>query len=254
MENRETVLELILKVKETYPDKNIWIYSGSTVEELLSRQDKVTNEILKNVNTLVDGRFVEELKDLKLKFRGSSNQRILNMEEYFKMKKEANLEENIKILIHQGINYLSNQLEALDTNNDNLKNIQFLEYLYRNSPLIATEIIDKMLDDNKIQKYVQKITDTFDYIKLYFYEKYETAIGANFATNEEVKIVFYEYLNMLSNNTEELSTSHTLKGTSVFYEMFTNWCEDGEIFRSRAEDKEISESSANRCILLMNHF
>ena len=169
MENRETVLELILKVKETYPDKNIWIYSGSTVEELLSRQDKVTNEILKNVNTLVDGRFVEELKDLKLKFRGSSNQRILNMEEYFKMKKEANLEENIKILIHQGINYLSNQLEALDTNNDNLKNIQFLEYLYRNSPLIATEIIDKMLDDNKIQKYVQKITDTFDYIKLYFF-------------------------------------------------------------------------------------
>ena len=112
-------------------------------------------------------------------------------------------------------------------------------------------IIEK---DPNTGKYVQKITDTFDYIKLYFYEKYETAIGANFATNEEVKIVFYEYLNMLSNNTEELSTSHTLKGTSVFYEMFTNWCEDGEIFRSRAEDKEISESSANRCILLMNHF
>lgn len=73
-------------MKETYPDKNIWIYSGSTLEELLNRQDKVTNEILKNVNILVDGRFALELKDLRLKFRGSSNQRIINMEEYFKMK------------------------------------------------------------------------------------------------------------------------------------------------------------------------
>jgi len=78
-------------VKETYPDKNIWIYSGLTLEELLNRKDTVTNEILKNVNTLVDGRFIEELKDLKLKFRGSSNQRILNMEEYFKIKNLENM-------------------------------------------------------------------------------------------------------------------------------------------------------------------
>lgn len=170
------------------------------------------------------------------------------------MQKETNLEENIKLLIHEGINYLSNQIEVIDINNEKLKNMKCWEYLYNYPSLTTVETIDKMFDNNKIKTYVQNIINTFDNIKSFFYEKYEVAVRPDLVTNEEIKIVFNEYLNMLDNNTEELSVLHSLKDTSILYEMFTNWCEEGEVFKTKAKDKEISESSANRCILLMNHF
>jgi len=61
--------------KETH--KDIWIYSGYTFEEILKDENK--KNLLKECDVLVDGRFVEKLKDLKLKFRGSSNQRIIDI-------------------------------------------------------------------------------------------------------------------------------------------------------------------------------
>ena len=81
-ENQRDLVEFIKRVKETYPNKNIWMYSGYLMDEdMLNPNGKVhcevTREILENIDILVDGKFVEELKNLSLKFRGSSNQRII---------------------------------------------------------------------------------------------------------------------------------------------------------------------------------
>ena len=60
-----------------FPDKDIWIYSGDTYENLLKHPIK--NKILNECNVLVDGPFIESLYKPNLSFRGSSNQRIINL-------------------------------------------------------------------------------------------------------------------------------------------------------------------------------
>lgn len=75
-DNLEGLKEFITKVRAN-SEKDIWIYSGYTFEELLEKDGAM--DVLKNIDVLVDGRFVEDLKDLKLKFRGSSNQRIIDI-------------------------------------------------------------------------------------------------------------------------------------------------------------------------------
>ena len=61
--------------------KTIWCYTGYTLEELLQENDPAKMELLSLVDVLVDGPFVEELRNEQLRFRGSSNQRILEREE-----------------------------------------------------------------------------------------------------------------------------------------------------------------------------
>ncbi len=83
-ENQEEVLSLVKKVREVFPNKNIWIYSGFTFEELIGKKESraatpLAKEILKNIDVLVDGRFEIAKKDLMLKFRGSTNQRIIDV-------------------------------------------------------------------------------------------------------------------------------------------------------------------------------
>ena len=63
-----------LKDQEWFKNKNIWCYSGYTINQIIMDPKKV--ELLKLVDTLVDGKFIDELKDPSLKFRGSSNQNI----------------------------------------------------------------------------------------------------------------------------------------------------------------------------------
>lgn len=75
-DNLAGLREFITKVRAK-TEKDIWVYSGYTFEELLEKDGAM--DVLKNIDVLVDGRFVEDLKDLKLKFRGSSNQRIIDM-------------------------------------------------------------------------------------------------------------------------------------------------------------------------------
>ena len=70
-ENINTVTNLSKLFKEQFPDKKLWIWTGYTFEDYV--KDK---EITKYADVIVDGRFVDELKDFNLKFRGSSNQRI----------------------------------------------------------------------------------------------------------------------------------------------------------------------------------
>ncbi len=58
---------------------DIWSYSGYTLEELQARHDTATDELLAEIDVLVDGEYIDELRDLTLHFRGSSNQRVIDM-------------------------------------------------------------------------------------------------------------------------------------------------------------------------------
>ena len=82
--NQDGVAGLVKHIKSELPEKSIWLFSGYTFEELLDSANsrchcECTMEILENIDVLVDGKFVLELKDVSLKFRGSSNQRIIDM-------------------------------------------------------------------------------------------------------------------------------------------------------------------------------
>ncbi|MGP1570447.1 MAG: anaerobic ribonucleoside-triphosphate reductase activating protein [Eubacteriales bacterium] len=83
--NQKVLLPFLRKVVKRYPQKNIWCYTGYTLEVDLVAKGKAfteyTDEILSYIDVLVDGEFIEELKDIRLVFRGSSNQRILKLKE-----------------------------------------------------------------------------------------------------------------------------------------------------------------------------
>ena len=79
-ENMPEVLDFIKTVRKEKPNFNVWCYTGYTMEELVNRNDETTNNCLKEIDVLVDGEFVESKKDPNLKFRGSSNQRILDVQ------------------------------------------------------------------------------------------------------------------------------------------------------------------------------
>ena len=83
-QNQAVLVELLRKVKERYPRKNIWCYSGYLFDkELLSESRarcEYTDEMLSMLDVLVDGRFVETPKDIRLVFRGSSNQRVIDVQ------------------------------------------------------------------------------------------------------------------------------------------------------------------------------
>lgn len=90
-QNRETVRKLLEKVRETYPQKSIWCYTGYDYEKDLLRWeaeerakkeqvgDRVISRLLELIDVLVDGEFVEEKKNLRLAFRGSENQRLIDI-------------------------------------------------------------------------------------------------------------------------------------------------------------------------------
>lgn len=82
-ENQKALVPFLEKVRERYPQKNLWCYTGYTLEQDLLRDSRArcgyTDRMLSMIDVLVDGRFVEALKDISLPFRGSSNQRILNL-------------------------------------------------------------------------------------------------------------------------------------------------------------------------------
>ena len=71
--NREPITALAKEINETFPDKTIWLYTGFLWEELQNE------EILKYIDVLVDGEFMVDLLDTKLKWCGSSNQRIIDV-------------------------------------------------------------------------------------------------------------------------------------------------------------------------------
>ena len=91
VENQKDLVEFVKKVKNQFPNKSIWMYSGYLFDEdIINPKGKVhcevTDEIINNIDVLVDGKFIEELKNLSLKFRGSTNQRIILVQESLKLK------------------------------------------------------------------------------------------------------------------------------------------------------------------------
>ena len=83
-ENQRALLPLVRKAKERYPEKDIWCYTGYTLEtDLLTgrARTEVTDELLSQIDVLVDGEFIEAQKNISLRFRGSENQRLLALRE-----------------------------------------------------------------------------------------------------------------------------------------------------------------------------
>lgn len=81
-ENQPDLLRLVQRVRRELPDKTIWCYSGSQLERdilPMARQSETTMQLLEHIDVLVDGEFVVEQKNLRIRFRGSENQRILDM-------------------------------------------------------------------------------------------------------------------------------------------------------------------------------
>ena len=81
-------------------EKNIWCYTGYILERDIFPEDgrkhtEFTDRMLSSIDTLVDGPFIEELKDITLQFRGSSNQRILNLKEVLQNLKKDSLSQNL---------------------------------------------------------------------------------------------------------------------------------------------------------------
>jgi len=81
--NQRGILPLVRKVRALYPEKDIWCYTGYDYENEIKcgMMDKwpATRELISMIDVLVDGRYVDELRDLKLRFRGSSNQRLIDL-------------------------------------------------------------------------------------------------------------------------------------------------------------------------------
>ena len=80
--NQRALLPFLRRVKARFPQKTLWCYSGYTLEELTGESRarcSVTDELLSLLDVLVDGRFILEKKNIRLRFRGSENQRLIDM-------------------------------------------------------------------------------------------------------------------------------------------------------------------------------
>lgn len=95
--NVQNVLKIVDEIRVSYPTKNIWLYTGYTWEQIMhpvitdinSEQLKmlqIRKELVSKCNVLIDGRYVDELRDISLHWRGSSNQRVINVQETLKQK------------------------------------------------------------------------------------------------------------------------------------------------------------------------
>ena len=82
-ENQRVLAPFLERIRNRFPQKTIWCYSGCTLDALISPESayrcEATDKMLSLLDVLVDGPFVESLKDITLRFRGSSNQRLIDM-------------------------------------------------------------------------------------------------------------------------------------------------------------------------------
>lgn len=95
-QNLETVYKIVKAVKESFPNKSIWLYTGYTWKEILDKEEKYEDfeingtsplDIVKYCNVLVDGKYEEDKRDISLAWRGSSNQRCIDVQESLKQNK-----------------------------------------------------------------------------------------------------------------------------------------------------------------------
>lgn len=90
VKNREAVANLVLEVRDKFPKKSIWLYTGYTWKELLKQASSDSNikNILENIDVLLDGKFILAKADEKLPYVGSSNQKIIDVRKSLENKKE----------------------------------------------------------------------------------------------------------------------------------------------------------------------
>ena len=85
-ENLAAVISLIGWCKQDFPDLKIYLWTGYTIEELEARDDADVMTVLRNITCLIEGRYEEDKRDITLPLRGSTNQRVIMMEDYFRDK------------------------------------------------------------------------------------------------------------------------------------------------------------------------
>ncbi len=87
-ENQRVLVSLVKKVKILYPNKTVWAFTGFTFEQLMNQTPhpriEVTQDLLFNIDVLVDGKYEADKKNIRLKFRGSENQRLIDLPKTFK--------------------------------------------------------------------------------------------------------------------------------------------------------------------------
>lgn len=83
-DNRQQIIAFAKEVKEKFPNKNIWMWTGYTIDEIKEADDM--KDILKYVDVIIDGPFIEEQKDLGLKWKGSANQKVINVKDMSEIK------------------------------------------------------------------------------------------------------------------------------------------------------------------------
>ena len=84
-ENQKELSKLVTEVKTIYSEKTIWVYTGYLIEELVNHKIKYTpyiDNFLLHIDVVVDGKFILNQKDISLEFRGSRNQRIIDVQYY----------------------------------------------------------------------------------------------------------------------------------------------------------------------------
>lgn len=100
-ENQKVLAPFLKRLRKAYPEKSFWCFTGYDLErDLLTGKlgdSKAVDDMLSCLDVLVDGRFVEELKDLNLRFRGSSNQRIILMKPTLEQDKIVLWDENSEL-------------------------------------------------------------------------------------------------------------------------------------------------------------
>ncbi len=89
--NQKALIPFVKRVKETYPNKSIWCYTGYLYDTELLKPSRAhcpwTRELLSYIDVIVDGEFVQELKDITLRFKGSKNQRVIDVQASLKQEK-----------------------------------------------------------------------------------------------------------------------------------------------------------------------
>lgn len=82
--NVGAIFSLCKTIKQKFPNKKIWLYTGNIIENLIQDKTSLEYKILQYIDVLVDGRYVHELRDPKCKWKGSTNQRVILMKDYIK--------------------------------------------------------------------------------------------------------------------------------------------------------------------------
>lgn len=86
----DSLFDLVADIKTLYPDKQVWCWTGYTYEQII--KDERMKEFFSLLDVLIDGRFIQSKKDYRLKFKGSTNQRVIDVKETFKQNKIVILE------------------------------------------------------------------------------------------------------------------------------------------------------------------